>query len=227
MYTIFTDGASKGNPGPGGYGAIISDGKKVKEIGGAKSRTTNNEMELMSVVLAIEETPENCEINIYLDSSYVANGAQKWIFAWQKNDWKTKAKTDVLYQDLWVRLAELLLTRKIKWNRISGHSGLAGNERVDEIASSFASKNKPNLFSGAKGDYLIDLDNLSYSRVKKESKSRSREKAYSYVSRVNGKIEKHNSWADCELRVKGVSGARFKKSLSAEDEAGIIRSFSE
>jgi ribonuclease HI len=226
MYIIFTDGASKGNPGPGGWAAFIADEKKVHEIGGAKKPTTNNEMELFAAMRALEETKEKSDIIIYIDSGYVVNGITKWISSWQKRGWKTTTKEDVLYRDMWERLSELVSKRKVKWNRISGHSGLVGNERVDEIASLYASGKKPKLFSGDKKAYETDIWNLSYKKEKKESKTRSRGVAYSYISVVGGVVKTHKTWKECEARVKGVSGARFKKSLNASDEQDIIRLFS-
>jgi ribonuclease HI len=148
---------------------------------------------------------------------------------WQKNNWQTKAKEEVLNKDLWLDLAFLAKDKKIKWHYVGGHIGIAGNERCDEIASGFASGETVTLYAGNVADYKIDVLNLSHSAVKKKNKkaksSSSGVKAYSYLSLVNGKLHKDKTWAECEKRVKGVKGTKYKKSISAEDEKEIIKSW--
>lgn len=241
--TIFTDGSSRGNPGPGGWGAIVvyenSDKKLsadnqrlVQELGGGEKRTTNNRMELTAVIEALLFVSKlttgtlPLKTTLYLDSSYVLNGATKWIHGWKKNNWKTSSKDPVLNQDLWETLAKILPYVDVEWKLIKGHSGVSGNERCDVIATSFADGLKPELYKGNFDSYDIDVSvSTKLTAHNKKTKSKSSAKAYSYVSSVNGVIKTHRTWAECEKRVKGVPGTRFKKSFSAEDEKAIIASW--
>jgi len=223
---IFTDGASRGNPGPGGWGAIVSENNKVVELGGRDSKTTNNKMELTAVIEALKKV-DSTNVEIFTDSSYVVNGITKWIHGWKQNNWQTKAKQDVLNRDLWEKLLDQVSGKKIDWHIVPGHSGLQANERVDLIATRFADEREVNLFSGNLSDYLVDLTSLEIneSQKVKKDRSRSRAKAYSYVSEVRGVIKTHKTWEECEKRVKG-NKARFKKALSPEEEKEIIEEFS-
>lgn len=228
--TIFTDGAAKGNPGPGGYGAVISFGDSVLEIGSALDRTTNNETELKAVVEALKKVPENsAKVEIYTDSKYVVEGATGWTFGWMKNGWKTKAGSDVLNKELWQELVELLKKVKVDWHKIPGHSGLIGNERADTIASDFGEKKNVDLFNGPRSEYDYEIENVEYDKVKAAERSEARKrqalKAYSYVSVVDGVIKTHETWTECEARVKGKK-ARFKKAVSTAEEKEIIKDFS-
>jgi ribonuclease HI len=226
-YIIFTDGASRGNPGNGGYGAIVATSdSKIYEIGGRENNTTNNRMEMTGAIEALKIVSENSGVELYTDSAYLINGITKWVWTWQKNNWKTKTKEDVLNVDLWKNLLEVSKNKKIKWNRISGHSGVPANERCDIIATSFADGKKISLFHGNANEYRIDLTIRKGTDKAIESKSKKKVVAYSYVSLVNGIIQTHETWAECEKRVKGKSGARFKKSMSEKDEKAIIAEFS-
>ena len=227
---IFTDGAAKGNPGKGGFGVVILHNKKVVEIGGYKAHTTNNEMELKAVVEALKEVvSKKAPAEIYTDSKYVVEGAKGWVFGWAKNGWKTKANSDVLNKELWQELLPLLGKVEIVWYKIPGHSGLAGNERADVIASTFAEKGTAALYVGAQAGYGHDIHNTSYDETKAQDRSDARkrqaQKAYSYVSAVDGVVKIHKTWGECEARVKGKKGVRFKKSLDAENEKEIVREF--
>ena len=237
---IFTDGASKGNPGPGGWGAIVVEntegaGKgRVIELGGGEKNTTNNRMEMMAVIEALTHVFNNFKIKdqkiiVYLDSSYVLRGATKWVRGWQENGWITKGKKEVLNKDLWEKMSALLARKEsdnIEWELLSGHVGIAGNERADKISTDFAGASQPKLLAGPLNEYKIDILNISHDATKKASKkkssSRSKAKAYSYISMVKGIIKTHPTWAECEAQVKGVSGTRFKKATSAEEEREII-----
>lgn len=227
---IFTDGAAKGNPGRGGFGVVISHDGKVTEKGGFKERTTNNEMELKAVVEALKVmAPKKVPVAIYTDSKYVVQGAQGWVFGWAKNGWVTSAKTDVLNKDLWQELLPLLGKVEIEWHKVPGHVGIKGNERADTIASTFAEKGTFELFSGPAAKYGHDIHDTSYDESKAEERSdarkRQNQKAYSYISAVEGKVMIHKTWAECEARVKGTKGARFKKSLDAAEEKAIVKEF--
>ena len=137
----------------------------------------------------------------------------------------------MLNKDLWLELYELTKGKMIEWEYVGGHVGIKGNERCDEIATAFADGKKINLYNGPIEKYSIPkiLDtsqDVKKAVTKSSSSSRSKIPAYSYISKVNGKIETHKTWAECEKRVKGVSGARFKKAVNANDEASIIAEFS-
>src|SRR3989338_7237006 len=263
--TIFTDGSSRGNPGPGGFGAIVIADGKVTELGGRETRTTNNRMELQAAIAALSSLSslrikdEGLRILIYSDSSYLINGITKWIHGWQKNGWKTKAKQDVENRDLWEKLIEISRNKEIQWKQIGGHVGVIGNERCDEIATAFADGKPVKLYSGVLENYsiknILDVGSRTgkgltflptpacaeapacVSRTVRsagrqgqtlrspERKKRSRARAYSYVSMVDGKLETHKTWADCEKRVKGKQ-AKYKKALNREEETETIRAFS-
>lgn len=234
-HLLFTDGSSLGNPGPGGWGTILvfSDGR-VMEMGAAEKHTTNNRMELLALIEGLDRIEkEKGDIAIYLDSSYVHKGATEWSHGWMKNDWQTKAKKDVENRDLWELLLPLLDERKklgkITWKHIPGHSGIAGNERADVIATGFAKDDDVELFEGDLDNYTIDILNTTIDEgvAEKRSASRahSRAKAYSYLSLIGGKAMRHTTWSECEKRVKGKAGARYKKALSANDEKQILESW--
>ena len=141
-FKVYTDGACLGNPGPGGYGAIIlsSDEKKLKSISGAEVETTNNRMELKAVIEALKEIPKNSEIDLYSDSTYVLNGLSNWINGWKKNGWKTSSKKAVANKDLWQQLDSLSNDFQLKYIKVKGHSGDKYNEEVDVLAKESAEK---------------------------------------------------------------------------------------
>ena len=131
---IFTDGACSGNPGIGGYGAILRYGDKTKELSGCELETTNNRMELTAVIEALSLLKRPCEVKVISDSTYVVKGMTQWIHAWIKNQWKNAQKKPVLNRDLWERLLELSRPHRIEWHWIRGHHGHRENERCDELA---------------------------------------------------------------------------------------------
>ena len=225
--TIFTDGASKGNPGPGGWGAVISIGEEVIELGGMDKKTTNNEMELVALLRSLEYLDGyEPKVHVYVDSKYVLNGVTKWLSKWKTNDWKTTAKKPVLHKNIWEKLDVVLGKYSPTLEYIPGHAGIHGNERADGIAQRFAEGKKVHLFSGKREDYPVDLSDLD----KKHSgasakKKRSRAKAHSYVSCVGGVVRTHSTWEDCEKYVKGAQGARFKKALSQTEETKLIEEY--
>lgn len=236
--TIYTDGSSRGNPGPGGWGAIVATHDTVVELGGGDAHTTNNKMELSAAIESLEyvrDLGNAYTINMHVDSQYVINGITKWVAGWVRNGWMNSKKEEVLNRDLWEPLAQAVADLqmsgcKILWNYVPGHAGVEGNDRVDMIATMFADGETPELFHGERAVYRVDLvahagDPKLLAQKKTKSKSNSGIKAYSYLSLVNGKLEKHATWAECEKRVKGVKGTKFKKSVSAADENEIIRSW--
>ena len=153
---IFTDGSSRGNPGPGGFGAIIVADGNVTELGGREEETTNNRMELRAAIEALLRTKgERRKILLYCDSTYVVSGITKWVHGWQKRGWKTADKRPVLNRDLWEELLQATHGRDIEWRQVGGHMGVAGNERSDEIATAYADNEALVLYSGLLTNYGI------------------------------------------------------------------------
>ena len=222
---IFCDGSSRGNPGPGGWGAIVSDGKKVTELGGRENHTTNNRMELLGAINALSSLKKTKnEIILNTDSSYVINGITKWVYGWQKNGWINSTKDDVSNRDLWEELIKASSGKKIKWNYVGGHIGVSCNERCDDIATSFADDKKIKLFKGKFSDYEFDLDDTKGCRVKISKKSKNKGPAYSYLSLVHGVLHIDKTWPECEKRVKGIKGdVKFKKATSPLEEKEILK----
>lgn len=132
---IFTDGACSGNPGAGGWGAILRYGETEKELSGGEAETTNNRMELTAVIEALKALKRECEITLYTDSRYVMDGVNEWLPNWKRNDWRTTNKKSAVKNiDLWQELDQLLPKHKIKWVWVKGHNGHPENERVDKLA---------------------------------------------------------------------------------------------
>jgi ribonuclease HI len=131
---IYTDGACSGNPGPGGWGAVLRYGDVVRELHGGDRATTNNRMELTAVISALEALTRPVPVQLYTDSKYVLDGITKWVPGWQRNGWKTAAKQPVKNVDLWQRLVAAMDPYEISWHWVKGHNGIAGNERADELA---------------------------------------------------------------------------------------------
>jgi len=143
---IATDGACKGNPGPGGWGAVIRSGTREKELSGGEPLTTNNRMELTAVIEALNALKRPCAVALSTDSRYVMDGLTKWIHGWRKNGWKTAAKQPVKNADLWQALVEATARHRITWEWVKGHAGHPDNERADKLASDAAiaaGKTKP------------------------------------------------------------------------------------
>ena len=132
---IYTDGACKGNPGPGGWGAWLSAAGKEKELWGGEPQTTNNRMELMAVIQALAALNQPCEVILHLDSEYVRNGITSWIHNWKRRGWRTSDGKAVKNVDLWQRLDELAGSHRIDWRWVKGHAGDPGNERADGLAN--------------------------------------------------------------------------------------------
>jgi ribonuclease HI len=132
---IYTDGACKGNPGPGGWGALLRSGDQEKEIFGGETPTTNNRMELLAVIRALESLTRRCEVAVHTDSQYVQKGVSEWLPNWKKRGWKTADKKPVKNADLWQTLDALLPGHQISWHWVRGHNGHPENERADQLAN--------------------------------------------------------------------------------------------
>ncbi len=233
---VFCDGAAKGNPGPGGWGVVIATPEgEVVELGGSHPHTTNNRMELTAAIEALTAIRDDSRAaDVHTDSTYVIKGIREWIWGWRRRGWKTAEGKDVLNRELWIELDQLASARGkdgVAWHYVRGHSGIPGNERVDQIADSLARGIPVELYRGPLAGYgiaIFDLpdDTTVPSRTRGSSNGRSSSApAYSYLSLVDGTPMRHATWAQCERRVKGRSGARFKKAASAADESAILRSW--
>ncbi len=231
---VFSDGATKGNPGPGGWGAIIvtPDGQ-VTELGGRAAHTTNNKMELTGAIRALEHLQRvDGPVSMYTDSTYVIKGIREWIWAWRRRGWKTAEGSDVQNRDLWEQMHALVEARgkePITWHYVRGHVGIPGNERVDAIADALARQAPVELYAGDLGRYAVAiLDVPADTSVPARTTAAARKgkaSAHSYLSVVDGRPMRHATWAECERRVKGRSGARFKKAASVAEEVAILRSW--
>jgi ribonuclease HI len=233
---VFTDGAAKGNPGPGGWGAVIVDvDDRVRELGGGAAHATNNRMELTAPIEALRRLQTiSGPVALYTDSTYLIRGIRDWIWAWRRRGWKTAEGNDVLNRELWERLSQLVEQRGrkgIEWHYVRGHIGTPGNERADEIANAFALGEDPGLYDGPLGGYPWKILEIPPDTALPQSSSAAgrggaaKSAAYSYLSMVDGVAMRHATWPECERRVKGRSGARFKKATSAENEAAILRAW--
>jgi ribonuclease HI len=236
-FLIYTDGACSGNPGPGGWGSIVYSptNDKVIELCDRELNTTNNRMEIIAALRALEfvarSSRELHSIKIYTDSTYLIRGATEWIFGWRRRGWKSSSGQDVANQDLWIDLSEILTkiktTAKVEWLYVRGHMGTAGNERCDQLAVAMSRSEEIYPYEGPRSEYHFDI--LTPPPVEKlpEMKSNSEPKkaAHSYLSFVNGKVSRHSSWPECEAQTKGRSGAKFKKAMSASEEIEILKTW--
>ena len=132
---VYTDGACKGNPGPGGWGALLVCDGREKEIFGGEAQTTNNRMELVAVIRALEALTRGCDVDLYVDSQYVKNGMESWIHGWKKNGWRTSDRKPVKNAELWRELDALARVHRIRWHWVRGHADTPGNHRADELAN--------------------------------------------------------------------------------------------
>ena len=232
---IYTDGACKGNPGPGGWGVVFSgpDGI-IREVGAHIPQTTNNRMEMQAVLEGLKLARAfSCPVTVLTDSSYVISGMCSWTRGWIKNGWLTAAGREVLNKDLWQQLLAAASDIQVRYIHVRGHTGVPGNERADQIASGFAeSANMKQLFAGPLTDYSLDLSfgGVGYAAGQKNIKgSRAagiakRSESY-YISLVEGNLKRHESWKSCQMATCGVSGAKFRKVKSREEENQILKSW--
>jgi len=223
---VFTDGACSGNPGPGGWATIVSlVGDETVELGGPEQSTTNNRMEMKAAVEAlswmVRSGKDIKEALIYADSKYMIEGLTRWIHGWVKNGWINGGGDPVKNKDLWIELkrAKDELESKgcrLSFHYVAGHSGVPGNERCDEIAQAFSSGLVPSLFQGSSGAYSVSLVVASSEDRRKLSKPY-------YLSVIGGEVFRDETWAACQNRVQGRSGARYKKISSKAEELETIK----
>ena len=226
----YTDGACLGNPGPGGWGVRIlyADGT-VCELGGSAVATTNNRMELQAAITALQVLRTSPQVVILSDSRYVIDGLTKWLPAWRRRGWVTSTNTPVKNRDLWMTL-EGLHHAGVRWQHVYGHRGDPNNERVDAIARSCAAGACPPLFcgqSGAPGDPVVVATTttlppplVSETPARSHVPARASSPAY-YVSIVHGTAAIDTDWPACAARVRGVSGAQYRKVRTPEELAAF------
>lgn len=233
-HIIFSDGSALGNPGRGGFGAVIIDGNKVvTELGGSEKHTTNNRMEITALLHALRHIAhEKGSVVCCTDSQYVINSVTKWIHGWKKNGWMTTAKAPVANKELFAEIDEIISEHKslgeIHFKYIPGHVGVAGNERCDTIATTFAREEDIELFTGSLSDYAVDILNIGINEAEQEKRKSTKKRtgtAYSYLSLVEGKPMRHSTWAECEARVKGKSSVKYKKAFTEQEESDILSSW--
>ncbi len=234
--TIFTDGACSGNPGPGGWGAIIAfPNDTVREIAGREAQTTNNRMELTAILEAFHAVAdflgdESAEVHLYSDSSYALHGLSGWMYGWAKRGWKSAEGNPIANPDLWQSFYKILRAKKwtVEWHYVRGHQGVPGNERCDEISVAMTRGESVNLYDGPRRSYPVDLSDVppdtSLPPLSKNP-AKDGEKKPTYLSYVNGKLYRDPDWKSCEARVKGVRGAKFKKVFSRREEEEILASW--
>ena len=234
---IYGDGACSGNPGPGGYGAIvIFPDQTVQELAEYYPQTTNNRMEILAILESFQLLLESKElkvsilIEVFTDSVYLIRGVTQWMFGWKKRGWKTAANDEVANQDLWLQMDKVLSHLKMKnqnlkinWNFVKGHSGDPGNERCDQLAVAMSKRDAIEIYNGPAASYYFDITKLPEKKPLPEIKDRSSEpkKPAWYLSLVNGVFKTHKTWAECEAIVKGRPGVKFKKVTSADEEEQI------
>ncbi len=206
----YTDGSCLGNPGPGGWAVHLELASGVVlELGGAELHTTNNRMELRAAIEAVRVSARCSAVTIITDSSYVRGGITKWVEGWKRNGWRTAAGEPVQNQALWVELAALA-DQRVTWEWTRAHVGTPGNERCDTIARWFAGSVRPLREGPAARSPHVAVQ------------GRTPAAGTSYLSLVDGIVARHRTWADCQERVHGVGGARFKKVRSADEELGVL-----
>ncbi|MPZ24342.1 MAG: ribonuclease HI [Dehalococcoidia bacterium] len=204
----YTDGSSLGNPGRGGWGVHIefSDGR-ILELGGGEAMVTNNQMELRAAIEALRATRDEAAVLIYTDSTYVRKGITEWVANWKRSGWKTRQRDDVKNIALWQELDELQRPG-VTWEYVQAHVGIAGNERADAIALWFA-----------QGVGMLGSERITPSRPRSTPTTSNTR----YLSLVDGILERHRAWTECERRVRNVRGARYKKVNSREEELEVVR----
>ena len=221
----FTDGACSGNPGPGGWGAILrgADGT-VRELGGGAGSTTNNKMELTGAIEALRAAGKGPEpVDLYTDSTYVIHGIREWIHGWRRKGWKTASGSPVMNRELWEALDEATRLRTVEWRWVRGHAGYPGNERCDEIAVAFTKGEHVSLYRGPADAYEVDLTHLPANEPPPKRVAETKPSGpVVYLSLVDGRLGRHATWAECNARVRGRPGAKYRKASSKSEEEKIL-----
>lgn len=235
-FIVYSDGACSGNPGPGGWAFVLGSPEGwVQEGAGHVPDTTNNRMELLSAVealrLILESERSSQNVLLFSDSVYVIRGATQWVFGWRRNGWKTAQGDDVSNRDLWEVFFVLVHQSglKIEFRYVKGHAGIPGNERCDVLAVQSSQRSVVQLYSGNNSDYYFDIRDLPPEMPIPEMRSKSsvngsKEKV-NYLSLINGKVFRDSNWGQCEARVKGRPGVRYKKVKSLQEEKSVLESW--
>ena len=246
MIVAYTDGACSGNPGPGGWAAIIVRDGTREEIGGGAAATTNNRMELTAVIEALRRVPADAPVTVVTDSQYVLKGMTSWVRGWQRRGWRTATGGPVLNRDLWETLAALAGSR-VTWEWVRGHDGHPENERADQLARAHAQAGVAGARRAGslpRGGALGAGTNTAGGAARREpvrrdasgrgasaaagagrtngATSRSPTGWPTYLSLVDGRLMRHHDWPSCERRVHGQPRARFKKCRSAAEERATV-----
>ncbi len=221
---ITTDGACSGNPGPGGWAAIVEMGHRYFELAGGEPQTTNNRMEMTAVIEALRRVPPGSQPEVVTDSSYVRDGITKWIFGWKRRGWVRPDGSPVLNRDLWEQMDALASTRGARFTLVRGHAGHPLNERCDELAVACARGETPELRTG-------DVASLPSRQSAAASHAGSNQDPSSpapsgqkpwYISLVNGELRRHATWPECQQTVSGAPRARYRKVTGPEQERAIL-----
>ena len=214
--TVFSDGGCIGNPGPGGYAAIVLADGVYREFAGGEPNTTNNRMEMRAAIVGLKNAPGRAPVRMVTDSRYLTDGASKWLKGWKARGWKKADGGEVLNRDLWEEIDSLMASRKVTWEHVAGHSGHPENERCDRIANGYARGEPPDLRQGD-GSWIH-----GESGARGEAEGGVRYDKPLYLSIVGGHIEEHGTWPACEARIKGVKGARCKKVSSKSEHLAAL-----
>lgn len=217
---VFSDGGCIGNPGPGGWAAIVFAGGTYRELGGGEKETTNNRMELTAAIKGIEAAPTG-PVKVVTDSRYLVDGATKWIYGWKKKGWIKSDGGGVLNRDLWEMIDRAISVRKITWEHVYGHSGHPENERCDFIANTFARGGAPELKTGD-GSWIFASPKAPPAGTGEPDEKYPKPL---YLSVVDGDISEHATWPECEARIKGRKGARCKKVASRREHVLAIEAW--
>jgi ribonuclease HI len=233
MIALFTDGACSGNPGPGGWACVLAlpEGR-VRELAGRADPTTNNRMEMSAIVAGLKAVADRPEtVVVHTDSTYALGGITSWIKGWKRRGWRTAAGEPVKNEDLWRELDALAAARgkAVEWRWVRGHSGHDANERCDELAVAMSRRRPAELYDGPLTGYPYGslLPSAAAPLPERKPGSKPRDAASGpavYLSLLDGRLERHATWKDCEARVKG-RPARFKKARSAAEEEAIRKSW--
>ena len=207
----YTDGACIGNPGPGGWAAILVSGAGREEIGGGAAHTTNNRMELTAVIEALRRVPAESRVQIVTDSEYVLKGITQWVPGWRRRGWRTSTGQPVVNRDLWETLAGLVGDR-VSWEWVRGHAGHPENERADALARAYARKQQVG----------VAPPKVPASKVVPAARRADGQAFPLYLSLVDGVPEQHDTWEACRVRIHGVRGARCKKCRSEAEVAATL-----
>ncbi|AGY58306.1 ribonuclease HI [Gloeobacter kilaueensis] len=205
MIRIVTDGACLGNPGPGGWAALILQDDQIEEYSGFEAQTTNNRMEMQAVIEGLRRVGATVPVTVISDSQYVIKGMSEWLPGWKRRQWRTAAGKPVENRDLWEAL-EKVAAGRVQWQHVYGHRGHAENERANDLAQAAAARRPvpPAVEPAAFATSAPRSDGITY------------------LSLIDGQIERFSSWPACQARVQGVAKARYKKCRSPEEERTVL-----